>query len=164
MLTEWSRTVSTEMKAKKICWCLSCLGRAIVASFLSISGRLRAVFICSNMSNAPINVKPQCTQLGVYRGETGRFDAIQLPQRWGFDMYRSSRFSSWLSFYISLWALSEVRGSSWFIEQSKHPLVHVGDNSCEVSSDEEEVLKHATRVAFKDVLPKDVEFFFKWKT
>ena len=41
--------------------------------------------------------------------------------------------------------------------------MHVGDNSCEVSSDEEEVLKHATRVAFKDVLPKDVEFFFQMK-
>ena len=51
------------------------------------------------------------------------------------------------------------------MEQSKPLLVHIGDNSREVvvSSDEEEVLKHATRVAFKDVLPKDVEFFFQIK-
>ena len=51
------------------------------------------------------------------------------------------------------------------MEQSKRLLVHIGDNSREVvvSSDEEEVLKHATRVAFKDVFPKDVEFFFQIK-
>lgn len=51
------------------------------------------------------------------------------------------------------------------MELWKRLLVRVGDNSREVavSSNEEEVLKHATRVAFKDVLPNDAEFFFQIK-
>ena len=60
--------------------------------------------------------------------------------------------------------LSEIHGILWFMEQSKRLLVHFADNSHEVVSfDEEEVFKHGTRVAFQDVLPKDVEFFFQMK-
>lgn len=52
--------------------------------------------------------------------------------------------------------------------QSKRVLVLVGVNSREVTISSHvdepiEALKHATRVAFEDVLPKDAEFFFQMK-